>query len=106
MTKKKPNFSYGIIIDGDQVFAEEYLHGKKRNIPLFVGNNNYYDVAQACRRIAYALLERADGIQISEDFYHEINVTYQIELMMEENKIVFDQEEFLDGKYQCCCGGS
>ena len=88
MTKKKPNFSYGIIIDGDQVFAEEYLHGKKRNIPLFVGSSNSYDIAMACRRIAYALLERADGIQHSECFCHEINVRNQIKLMMEEN-IVF-----------------
>ena len=90
MAQKKPNFSYGIIIDKDKVFAEEYFNGKRRNIPLFVGTAKSYDIAQACRRLAYALLERADGIQI-DDFCHEINVPYQVELMMDENEpMLFD----------------
>lgn len=90
MAQKKPDFSYGIILDGDQVFAEEYLYGKRHTVPLYVGSNNPYNIAEACRRIAYALLERADGIQHSQDFYHEINAQNQIELMMEENKSIFD----------------
>ena len=93
MAQKKPDFSYGIILDGDQVFAEEYFHGKRHTIPLYVASNNPYNIAEACRRMAYALLERADGIQFSKDFYHEINVPYQIELMKKENNSIFGMEE-------------
>jgi len=90
MSRKKANFSFEIIIEKDQVFVEEYIHGKRRNIPVFVGSANNYDIAQACRKLAHTLLEKADGIQHSKDFYHEINAQNQIELMMEENNLTFN----------------
>lgn len=97
MTNKNTTFMYKIIIDDKEncVSVEEYLNNKRHNIPLYkayyTGDNNI--IAEACRRTAFALLEKADGIQHSSDFYHEIDVQEQIDLMMEENKSIFEQEE-------------
>lgn len=80
-------FSYKIVINHkkNQVLVEEYSNEKKKKNPIYIGNNNPYSIAQACRIASYQLLERADGIQHSEEFYHQQNIQNQIQLMLKEN---------------------
>ena len=96
MQNKYASFSYKIIVDEKKncVSVEEYLNGKKRNIPLYKAyyTNDNNIIAEACRKAAFALLERADGIQHSSDFYHEIDMQEQIDLMMMENRSIFEEE--------------
>ena len=83
---KERKISYEVVIGKDQVSVDECIDGEKISPSLFVGTPNSYDIAQACRKAAYALLERADGIQHNQDFYHEFNIREQINLMREENR--------------------
>lgn len=90
--KNKGGFAYELVIDHEEksITIEEYLNGKRRAIPLskFYSDDTHY-ITMACRVMAYALLERADAIQYSKDFYHETDVQAQIKLMMEENEPIF-----------------
>lgn len=90
--KNKGGFAYEVVIDHEEksVTVEEYLNGKRRVTPYCKSYDDNIDhVAMACRTTAYALLERADGIQHSNDFYREPDIKEQIKLMMEE-KIYLD----------------
>lgn len=80
-------FAYELQLEKDRIIATENICGAYRSIPLFVGSNrNKRDLAQACRIMAYGLLERADSLDHIGEFYHEQDIPDQICLMLEENK--------------------
>jgi hypothetical protein len=89
--KNKGGFAYEVVIDHEEksVTVEEYLNGKRRVTPYYKSyDDNINHVARACRAVAYALLERADGIQHSKDFCREPDIEEQIKLMMEEKTYI------------------
>ena len=76
---------YSIDINKDKVKVKENVVGKSKfKRDLFTGSNNDYDIAEAMRCAAYELLQRAFFVQHKNDFYCEMDINEQIELMMNE----------------------
>ena len=82
------SFAYKVVIEdySDTICVVEYVCGHDRNSTCFVGCTRSHNIAKACRKAAYDLLARADGVEHSDDFYPEIDVNEQIALMLEENE--------------------
>lgn len=88
----KSRFSYSIEIDHERhtVTVSDSINGHKSRCPIYLScQANAYDVAQACRAAAFQLLERADGIEHSSEFYHAPDVDAQISAMQREHKPTF-----------------
>lgn len=88
----KSRFSYSIEIDHERrtVTVSDSINGHKSRCPIYLSYQaNAYDVAQACRAAAFQLLERADGVEHSGEFYHAPDVDAQISAVQREHKPTF-----------------
>lgn len=88
----KSRFSYSVEIDHDRrtVTVSDSINGHKSRTPIYLScQADAYDVAQACRAAAFELLQRADGIQHSAEFYHAPDIAAQIAAMLDEHKPIF-----------------
>lgn len=88
----KSRFSYSIEIDHERhtVTVSDSINGRKSRCPIYLScQANAYDVAQACRAAAFQLLERADGVEHSGEFYHAPDIDAQISAMQREHKPTF-----------------
>lgn len=96
MSNSKSDFSYKITVDHEKriTFVNSFINGKKAKTPIYVAQDVIpYTVAEACRTAAFQLLEKADEIQHSKEFYHHADIQKQIELMKYENRSIFSKED-------------
>lgn len=88
----KSRFSYSVEIDHERhtVTVSDSINGRKSRRPVYLScQANAHDVAQACRAAAFQLLDRADGVEHSGEFYHAPDIDAQISAMQREHKPAF-----------------
>ena len=86
-------FSYSFRDYGDKisVFLDD------RNMPLFIGSHNDYDMAEACRVLAAEMLECAHQFEYAKDFtapkFDKEHREKQLDKLRERMKPVFESEQ-------------